>query len=183
MSHLGIRSFALMALLGISACQSSETGSGPGPDPGGSDGGTDLSAVVDPTSKFSFFVTSLKALQALSGNPNGFGGDLRYGETGANAGLRGADKICAAIAERSQPGAGKKTWRAFLSATNDGTGNPVHAIDRVGPGPWYDRLGRLFANTKTDLVATRPVGADPAIQNDFPNEDGVPNHQPDPNQP
>ena len=84
--------------------------------------------------------------------------------------------------KRSQPGAGQKTWRAFLSATNDGTGNPVHAIDRVGPGPWYDRLGRLFAKTKTDLVATRPVGADPAIQNDFPNEDGVPNHQPDPNQ-
>ena len=181
MSRLGIRSFALMALLGISACQSSETGSGPSGGDGGSAGSD--GSVVDPTSKFSFFVTSLKALQALSGNPNGFGGDLRYGETGANAGLRGADKICATIAERSQPGAGQKTWRAFLSATNDGTGSPVHAIDRVGPGPWYDRLGRLFANTKTDLVATRPVGADPAIQNDFPNEDGVANHQPDPNQP
>src|SRR5690242_11683854 len=49
--------------------------------------------------KFSFFVTSLAAMQALSGSQAGFGGDLRYGETGPGAGLRGADKICAAIAE------------------------------------------------------------------------------------
>ena len=54
---------------------------------------------------FSFFVTSLAALQDLSNNDQGFGGDLRYGETGAGAGLRGADKLCAAIAERSMPGA------------------------------------------------------------------------------
>jgi hypothetical protein len=130
--------------------------------------------------RFSFFVTSLSALQALSGNALGFGGDLRFGETGANAGLRGADKICAAIAERSMPGAGAKGWRAFLSATNDGTGQPVHAIDRLGDGPWYDRLGRLLANNKTELINTRPTSADPAIINDFPNEDGVPNHAPDP---
>jgi hypothetical protein len=133
--------------------------------------------------RFSFFVTSLRALQDLSGSQVGFGGDLRFGETGPGAGLKGADKICATIAERSLPGAGKKPWRAFLSAVDDGNGMPVHAIDRVGNGPWYDRLGRVFALTKMDLLNTRPANIDPVIKNDFPNEDGVPNHRPDPNQP
>jgi hypothetical protein len=129
--------------------------------------------------RFSFFVTSLRALVDLSGNSQGFGGDLRFGETGRGAGLRGADKICTAIAERSMPGSGRKVWRAFLSATNDGSGSRVNAIDRVGDGPWYDRLGRLLANNRMELINTRPPSADPAIINDFPNEDGVPNHAPD----
>ncbi len=130
-------------------------------------------------SRFSFFVTSVRALVELSGNSQGFGGDLRFGETGAGAGLRGADKICTAIAERSMPGSGRKVWHAFLSATNDGSGSRVNAIDRIGNGPWYDRLGRLLANNRTELLNTRPPNADPAIINDFPNEDGVPNHAPD----
>jgi hypothetical protein len=138
--------------------------------------GTDDGASL---AKFSFFVTSWSALQKLS-TPNGFGGDLRFGETGVGAGLRGADKICATIAEASMPGAGAKGWRAFLSAADDGTGKPVNAIERIGTGPWYDRLGRKFGDTITDINATRPANADAAIKNDFPNEDGVPNHQPDP---
>lgn len=128
---------------------------------------------------FSFFVTSLKAMQSLSGNEDGFGGDLRFGETGKGAGLRGADKICATIADQSMPGNGK-TWRAFLSTTGGEDGEQVDAIDRVGEGPWYDRAGRLVAENKSDLVQTRPKGADPAIVDDLPNEDGVPNHMPDP---
>ena len=130
--------------------------------------------------KFSFFVTSWAALQRVSGSPDGFGGDLRHGETGAGAGLRGADKICAELAEGSMPGAGKKAWRAFLSAADGGAGKPVNAIDRIGAGPWFDRLGRLFGNNVTDINATRPTSADAASKNDFPNENGVPNHRPDP---
>ncbi len=144
----------------------------------GSSAGSAGSAGSAATAKFSFFVTSWAALQKLS-TADGFGGDLRFGETGAGAGLRGADKICATIAETSMPGAGAKGWRAFLSAADDGTGKQVNAIDRIGTGPWYDRLGRLFGNTVTDINATRPANADAAIKNDFPNEDGVPNHQPD----
>ena len=122
---------------------------------------------------FSFFVTSLTAMRALSGSQNGFGGDLRFGETGTDAGLRGADKICAAIAERSMPGASAKQWRAFLSTSTKS------AIDRVGPGPWYDRKGRMVARVTADLLNTRPRNAAPEIANDLPNEDGVPNHAPD----
>ena len=129
--------------------------------------------------RFSFFVTSLKALRMLSGNAQGFGGDLRFGETGPGAGLRGADKICATIAERSMAGAGAKPWRAFLSAANDGNGAVVNAIDRIGNGPWYDRLGRLLAPDKASMMGDRPAGGDATIRNDFPNEDGVPNHNPD----
>ena len=116
---------------------------------------------------FSFFVTSLKAMQELSGNEDGFGGDLRFGETGAGAGLRGADKICTTIAEASMPGNGK-TWRAFLSATKGEDGEPVDAITRIGNGPWYDRVGRLVAANKADLVQERPEGADEAIIDDLP---------------
>jgi hypothetical protein len=149
------------------------------PPPGTPDATTGPDADTSGLAHFSFFVTSLAALQDLSGNDQGFGGDLRYGETGAGAGLRGADKLCAAIAERSMPGASAKTWRAFLSVTDDGTGHQVNAIDRIGDGPWYDRLGRLLAPSKADLMFTRPQNGDATIQNDFPNEDGVPNHKPD----
>ena len=141
----------------------------------GSGGSTSSS----PLTKFSFFVISYKAITALAGSTNGFGGDLRYGETGPGAGLRGADKICAAVAERSMAGSSAKQWRAFLSVTADEKGQQVDAIDRVGEGPWYDRLGRTVALTKADLLGERPANIDTAIQYDLPNEDGVPNHNPD----
>ena len=88
--------------------------------------------------KFSFFVTSMAAMVELSGHEYGFGGDLRFGETGPGAGLRGADKICTTIAETSMPGSSVKQWRAFLSVKADEYGDPIHAIDRVGPQ--VDRL-------------------------------------------
>jgi hypothetical protein len=121
----------------------------------------------------------LESLRELAKNQSGFGGDLRFGETGAGAGLKGADKICATIADKSMPGASAKQWRAFLSAADDGTGKVVNAIERIGAGPWYDRTGRLVAKTTADLKSARPKGADTTIINDLPNEFGVPNHDPD----
>jgi hypothetical protein len=141
-------------------------------------GGTSAPAAGSgaPGERFSFFVTSYAAIQRLSGNPNGFGGDLRFNKAD---GLAGADEICRQIAESSLAGAGSKVWHAFLSVTKDASGKPVNAIDRVGAGPWYDRLGRMVAANKADLAQVRPKGADAAIINDLPNEDGVPNHAPD----
>jgi hypothetical protein len=139
---------------------------------GGSSGGSTGAGGA----RFSFFVTSLGALRTLSGNQNGFGGDLRFGETGAGAGLRGADKICTTIADMSLPGSGAKGWHAFLSATTDGAGSgAVNAIDRIGAGPWYDRMGRVVAMNRAGLMMTRPQG-DSTIVNDLPNENGIPNH-------
>ncbi|MFZ5442151.1 MAG: hypothetical protein ACOZQL_19240 [Myxococcota bacterium] len=153
---------------------------GGGSSTGGGGGATDdagIDAGMLPT--FSFFVTSYAALQVLSNSTQGFGGDLRYGETGLGAGLRGADRICAAIAERSMPGSSVKQWRAFLSADQGEDGGVVHAKDRIGNGPWYDRNGRLFAaNLANAIGANRPIGCDSTICNDLPNEDGVLNHAP-----
>ena len=81
--------------------------------------------------------------------------------------------------DKNFTGAGCKTWHAFLSTTKDASGNPVNAIERVGEGPWYDRIGRLVAMTKDDLLQPWPRGADPSIMYDLPNEFGVPNHNPD----
>ena len=172
-----IAGLALVGAVGCSSDNGDSDGDGgaagaaayPYPDGGGVPT-TDLD-------EFSFFVTSLEGLQRLSGSQTGFGGDLRYGEAD---GLSGADKICTQIAEYSMAGAGQKGWRAFLSVTAGPDASPVHAIDRIGQGPWYDRLGRLVAMNLDDLANERPVGADPAIINDLPNEYGVPNHAPDP---
>ena len=168
---------------GAAASTSTSTPPTSGDSTSGANSSSDSSSGAPELEKFSFFLTSLKAMKALSGSPLGFGGDLRFGEEGPGAGLRGADKICAAVAEMSMPGSASKQWRAFLSVASDADGKPVNAIDRIGEGPWYDRLGRLLAANKADLLHDRPEGADPAIQNDLPNEDGVPNMQPEPTLP
>ena len=123
----------------------------------------DAAPEVDPPADelFSFFVTSLEGMQALSGSLDGFGGDL--------GGLEGADEICRQLAENVD--AGHKTWRAFLSATQGPNGGPVHAIDRIGDGPWYDRNARLVAANVEDLLHERPIG-DPQVVDDLPNEYG-----------
>ena len=141
------------------------------PAAGASAGNLAMQQLLPP---FSFFVTSQAAMQQLSGSPLGFGGDLRFGKVD---GLSGADEICRQIAERSLQGSGGKGWRAFLSATQDASGKPVHAVERIGAGPWYDRNGRLVAANVTNLIQRRPVG-DPALVEDLPNEDGIPNSMP-----
>ncbi len=118
---------------------------------------------------FSFFVTSIESMRSLSGSQDGFGGDLRFGEA---TGLAGADKICTTIAEAELAGVGAKGWRAFLSAAAGGEGGgPVHAKDRVGAGPWYDRSGVLVASSLEGLLGERPDGDD-SIVDDLPNERG-----------
>jgi hypothetical protein len=120
--------------------------------------------------RFSFFYTSLAAMQRLSGQQVGFGGDLRFGTSN---GLEGADKICKTIATDVDAAVGGKTWRAFLSAVHGPDGQPVHAIDRIGEGPWYDRLGRLVAENRAGLLGgDRPAG-DALTAADLPDETGA----------
>jgi hypothetical protein len=147
----------LLALAPWPAC-SGETGFGDG------NGGFADAAPPDapPLPPFSFFVTSLETMRKQSGSQDGFGGNL--------GGLAGADAICQNAA--ADVGFGQKTWRAFLSVTNDGTGKAVNAIDRIGEGPWYDRSGRLVAMNKTGLVMTRPAG-DAQVKTDLPDENAV----------
>jgi hypothetical protein len=114
---------------------------------------------------FSFFLISHEAIVRESGSPDGFGGNF--------GGITGADALCLAVALSSSECASNKTWRAFLSTTTE------DAIDRIGQGPWHDRVGRVLALQLADLIADRPTSADPAIIDDLPNEFGVPNHNPD----
>lgn len=161
---------------GGAASGGSVTGAGGGAASGGSVTGTGGSAGEGASvgtggdgsgecAPFSFFVTSLAALQRESESATGFGGDL--------GGLAGADEVCRRIAEHSLPCAGQRQWRAFLSTSAQ------DAIDRVGDGPWYDRLGRTVALSPEDLANARPANADPEIVDDLPNEDGVQNHAPE----
>jgi hypothetical protein len=144
---------------------------GTGGTMGGDAGQADATTTGDTAGsdeKFSFFYTSLDGMKRLSKSPNGFGGDLRFGE---QTGIAGADKICQTLA--SDLGFGNKTWRAFLSVVKGPDGQPVNAIDRVGAGPWYDRRGRLISMDKAGLTSAtgRPAG-DPAAVNDLPDETG-----------
>lgn len=131
----------------------------------------DLEVEGEGADLFSSFIISYEALQREAmemGLPNpelGLGGNL--------GGIEGADAICQRAAEYSTVCAANKTWHAFLSTST------VDAIDRVGTGPWYDRLGRKIADTTEDLLNERPNNIDQAIATDWPNEFGVPNHNPD----
>jgi hypothetical protein len=113
---------------------------------------------------FSFFLISYDAIRRFSGNDEGFGGNL--------GGITGADGLCKRAALESSTCAGNKVWRAFLSTTKE------DAIDRIGEGPWRDRVGRLLANNLEELLEERPPNADPEIIDDFPNEYGIPNQYP-----
>ncbi len=136
---------------------------------GQGDAGTLESWCLVDDERFSFFATSMHSLWTLSGSDlddmdGGFGGDF--------GGLAGADGICQAIGAAA--GHGHKTWRAFLSATDDGSGNPVHAIERIGEGPWHDANGRLVATGKAGLVSSHRPDGDPQTIYDLPDECGVP---------
>ncbi len=82
----------------------------------------------------SFFITS-----AGPGN----GADL--------GGLAGADRHCQKLAEA--PGAGNRTWRAYLSTTATSEAPAVDARDRIGSGPWRNVEGVLVATNVDELHA------------------------------
>jgi hypothetical protein len=69
---------------------------------------------------------------------------------GANlGGLAGADKHCQTLATAA--GAGKRTWRAYLSAAATGGQPTVNARDRIGKGPWMNIKGEVIAKSVADL--------------------------------
>ncbi len=83
-------------------------------------------------SEMTFFITSVG-----SGKGADFGG------------LAGADRLCQRLAAAA--GAGKRTWRAYLSTTAEGGKPAVNARDRIGKGAWRNAQGRLMARNVTEL--------------------------------
>jgi hypothetical protein len=69
--------------------------------------------------------------------------------TGNLGGLAGADRICQELADAA--GGVGKIWRAYLSAERGPDGNPVHARDRIGAGPWRNYNGLVVANNVAEL--------------------------------
>ena len=139
----------------------------------GSGGTASVPAATDERPFFSFFVTSQAGLFGLPAGAvapapsatDGYGGNL--------GGLAGADEICTMLARASNPG-DQKTWHAFLSTSAFDGSTPIDAIDRVGPGPWYNYNGQLLAEDVADLLPQnngRPAG-DPQLVNMFTDENG-----------
>lgn len=96
-----------------------------------------------PQEKMTFFVTSV--------NPG----------KGANfGGLAGADAHCQALA--SAVGAGKRTWHAYLSTTENGVPK-VNARDRIGSGPWQNVKGDVIASNVAQLHASNNLTKQTAL--------------------
>lgn len=102
--------------------------------------GQDAGGAVSPL--LSFFVTS------------------QTSQTGNLGGLAGADKRCQDLA--AAVGRQHSKWRAYLSVEHEPltTGNPVHARDRIGTGPWYNAKGELIA---TDVAGLHSRKGDPSL--------------------
>ncbi len=88
--------------------------------------------------EMSFFISSVGS---------GKGADL--------GGLEGADRHCQSLATAA--GAGKRTWRAYLSTTGTTGASPVNARDRIGKGPWYSFEGRLIARNVDELHTSNNI--------------------------
>ena len=91
-----------------------------------------------------FFVASV--------NP-GKGADL--------GGLNGADKHCQTLA--AAVGAGKRTWRAYLSTTASGNTPAVNARDRIGKGPWRNVKGEVIARDVEELHGENKLSKQTAL--------------------
>ena len=89
-------------------------------------------------SGMTFFITS---------TGTGKGADL--------GGLAGADRHCQTLAAAA--GAGKLTWRAYLSASAADGKPAVNARDRIGKGPWHNAQGRLIARNVAELHANNNI--------------------------
>ena len=88
------------------------------------------------------------ALEAQQNPPLGFFITSVGSGDGANlGGLAGADAHCQKLA--SAVGAGSRTWRAYLSGTENG--KPVNAKDRIGSGPWANAKGVVIAQNVAEL--------------------------------
>jgi hypothetical protein len=70
--------------------------------------------------------------------------------TGNLGGLAGADATCQRLAAGAGQATGR-TWRAYLSVQNGANGQPGHARDRIGQGPWYNASLQLVANNLAEL--------------------------------
>jgi hypothetical protein len=95
-------------------------------------------------SDMTFFITSVGM---------GKGADL--------GGLAGADKHCQGLA--AAVGAGRHTWRAYLSTVESGNTRAVNARDRIGKGPWRNAKGVVIARNLEELHGENKITKETAL--------------------
>jgi NHL repeat-containing protein len=105
---------------------------------------------------------------APAGNMSFFVTSVGIGDGGNLGGLAGADNHCQTLA--AAVGAGDRTWRAYLSAHSESSGNATAGTDavaraaaggtqaafaryRIGEGPWFNARGEQIAKDLIELHA------------------------------
>jgi hypothetical protein len=101
-------------------------------------------AALAQQSAMTFFVTSTG-----SGKGADFGG------------LAGADAHCQKLA--AAVGAGKHTWRAYLSTSATPSSAAVNARDRIGAGPWQNTKGVVVASNVAELHGNNNLNKQTAL--------------------
>ena len=76
-------------------------------------------------------------------------------------GLAGADGHCQALATAA--GAGKRTWRAYLSTSGTRDAPTQHARDRIGSGPWQNFKGVVIARNVEELHGNNNLNKQTAL--------------------
>ncbi len=76
-------------------------------------------------------------------------------------GLAGADGHCQALA--TEVGAGKRTWRAYLSTNASGSVPTQHARERIGTGPWQNAKGVVIARNVEELHGNNNLNKQTAL--------------------
>jgi hypothetical protein len=76
-------------------------------------------------------------------------------------GLPGADRHCQTLATAA--GAGRRTWRAYLSASAFGSSPAVHARERIGRGPWQNAKGIVIARDVDQLHGANNINKQTAL--------------------
>jgi hypothetical protein len=94
-------------------------------------------------------LTTAGAVQAQQADMTFFVSSTGSGKGADFGGLSGADQHCATLAAAA--GAGKHTWRAYLSASAAGGSPAVNARDRIGKGPWKNVKGEVIAANVQEL--------------------------------
>src|SRR5438552_13847446 len=94
-----------------------------------------------PPAVISFFVAQ---------NPN---------QTGNLGGLAGADQMCQTQAQALGGANAARTWRAYLSQEQRGNTPRVNALERIGPGPWFNVKGCWSPATSPICMVTSSATA------------------------
>jgi hypothetical protein len=113
------------------------------------------------TGAAALFVFTCGGVQAQQSSMTFFVTSTNPGKGADFGGLAGADKHCQALGEAA--GAGKRTWRAYLSTNKADGSADVNARDRIGKGPWRNAKGEIIARNLDELHSANKITKQTAL--------------------